>query len=357
MAYEYSDGNVDTITKLNRYFEESLPNYVSKAIYDQNPDIPNQLVQGAWSNIYNSVLTSISTPLKAGFGNTALMLAKPLSVIGGLRLTCLKAISSWYQYSAFMDTFKRGLSHMSMVYRKAAQDPTSVGYIVRDDIAVKNERTMEVLHEFAKASEAAGESGPMVLYNQAEALHDMSNHPWMRFGANAMTAFDGFTRAVLAAAETRGQVWDKFVDGGRTLDAKALKAAEQEIYEKMFDKSGMITDSAVDHASREIALNLDNPAVKNISAFVDRNKFMKPFLMFPRTSANMISMMNKFSPVSLFMKDYNRLALPGVDFTGEEIVEILQSKGIKVTGNLEVDGQAFQRLRHEIRGRKAIGLL
>ena len=359
MAYEYSDGNVDTITKLNRYFEESLPNYVSKAIYDQNPDIPNQLVQGAWSNIYNSVLTSISTPLKAGFGNTALMLAKPLSVIGGAALSGdIKAVKrGWYQYSAFMDTFKRGLSHMSMVYRKAAQDPTSVGYIVRDDIAIKNERTMEVLHEYAKASEAAGESGPMVLYNQAEALHDMSNHPWMRFGANAMTAFDGFTRAVLAAAETRGQVWDKFVDGGRTLDAKALKDAEQEIYEKMFDKSGMITDSAVDHASREIALNLDNPAVKNISAFVERNKFMKPFLMFPRTSANMIGMMNKFSPVSIFMKDYNRLALPGVDFTGEEIVEILQSKGIKVTGNLEVDGQAFQRLRQEIRGRKAIGTL
>ena len=104
-------------------------------------------------------------------------------------------------------------------------------------------------------------------------------------------------------------------------------------------------------------LNLDNPAVKNISAFVDRNKFMKPFLMFPRTSANMISMMNKFSPVSLFMKDYNRLAMPGVNFTGEEIAEILQSKGIKVTGVPEVDGQAFQRLRHEIRGRKAIGTI
>jgi len=357
MAYEYSDGNVDTLSKLNRYFEESLPNFASKALFDSNPEIPNQLVQGAWSNIYNSVLTSISTPLKAGFGNTALMLAKPLSVIGGAALSGdIKAIKrGWYQYSAFADTFKRGLSHMSMVYRKAAQDPTSVGYIVRDDIAVKNEKTMDVLRSFAESAEKAGESGPMVLYNQAEALNDLSNHPWFRFGANAMTAFDGFTRAVLGAAEARGRAWDKFVDGGRTLDAKSLKDAEQEIYEEMFDKSGMITDSAVDHASREIALNLDNPAVKNISAFVDRNKFMKPFLMFPRTSANMISMMNKFSPVSLFMKDYNRLAMPGVNFTGEEIAEILQSKGIKVTGVPEVDGQAFQRLRHEIRGRKAIG--
>ena len=100
------------------------------------------------------------------------MLAKPLSVIGGAALSGdIKAIKrGWYQYSAFADTFKRGMSHMSMVYRKAAQDPTSVGYIVRDDIAVKNEKTMDVLRSFAESAEKAGESGPMVLYNQMQKL-------------------------------------------------------------------------------------------------------------------------------------------------------------------------------------------
>ena len=30
MAYEYSDGNIDTLSKLNRYFEESLPTLLPK---------------------------------------------------------------------------------------------------------------------------------------------------------------------------------------------------------------------------------------------------------------------------------------------------------------------------------------
>jgi len=352
MAYEYTDGDVNTMSRLNNFFDQSL-NRIDKAFYDGQPEIPNQIVQGAWANIYNSVLTSISTPLKAGFGNSVLMLTKPMSVFAGAAMARdMKTLKrGWYQYSAFMDTFQKGLSHMNQVFRKASSDPTSVGYIVRDDIAVKNEQTMELLKEYATAAEARGESGPLALYNIAETLHDVSNNPVLRFGANAMTALDGFTRAVMANAEARGRAFDQFVDGGQELTEGSLKRVSDELYDSMFDKSGMITDKAVDYASREIALNLDNPSVTAISQFIDRNKFMKPFLMFPRTSANMISMTNKFSPVSLFMKDYNRLAMPGNNFSKDEIVEILTSKG------LEVSEQNFRNLRAEIRGRKAIGTM
>ena len=357
-AYEYSDGNVDTLYKLNRFFEESLP-AVQKAVFDGRPEIPNQIVQGAWANIYNSVLTSISTPLKAGFGNTALMLAKPIAVMGGAALSGNVQLvkRGWYQYSAFLDTFSKGLKHMGDVYSKAARNPMEVSYIMRDDLVRKNEETMTVLHEYAKAADAQGEHGPMVLYQTAQDLHDMSNHPWFRFGANAMTAFDGFTRAVLANVEARGRVWDKYLMKGDAPTGDLLKRAETELYESMFDKSGMITDKAVDFASREIALNLDGPGVKSLSGFIDQHKYLKPFLMFPKTSANMISMMNKYSPVSVFMKDYNKLAMPGRHFSIDEVKEILESKGIAFTGNPEIDEMAFNNLRAEIRGRKAIGSL
>jgi hypothetical protein len=63
----------------------------------------------------------------------------------------------------------------------------------------------------------------------------------------------------------------------------------------------------------------------------------------------MITMTNKFSPISLFLEDYNKLALPGQKFTADEIQRILKSKGLPVTE------EAFNNLRAEIRGRKAIG--
>ena len=64
MAYEFSDGNIDTLYKLQNFIHESLPN-VRKAFLDFQPEIPNQIMQGVWSNIYNSVLSSTVTPTKA----------------------------------------------------------------------------------------------------------------------------------------------------------------------------------------------------------------------------------------------------------------------------------------------------
>jgi len=349
-AYEYTDGDINTMSKLNEFANQSLGR-IDKAFYDNKPEIPNQIVQGAWANIYNSVLTSFGTPLRAALGNSVLMLTKPLSVFAGAAsFGDTKTLQrGWYQYSAFMDTFQKGFKHMGDVFKKASTDPNSVGYIMRDDLVLKNEQTMETLHEYALAAEKSGESGPLALYHMAETLQDVGNNPILRFGANAMTALDGFTRAVIANAEARGRAFDQFTKSGKTLTGDELKRISDNLYNDMFDSTGMITDEAVEYASREIALNLDNPAVKSISGFIDRNKFMKPFLMFPRTSANMITMTNKFSPISLFMEDYNKLALPGQRFTPDEIQRILQSKGLPVTE------EAFNNLRAEIRGRKAIG--
>ena len=357
MAWEATDGNIDTIAKLNRYVDESLTN-INKAFVDDTPEIPNVIVQGFWSNIYNSVLTSVSTPLKAGFANAALMLEKPFTVLGGAAMFGdMKTLRrGWYTYSAVADSLRKGLQHMSYVYRKAASDPTSVSYIMRDDLVKKNEQTMDILHSFAQASEKNGELGPMVLVQKAEALNDLANNPWLRFGANAMTALDGFARAVIANGEARARVYDKFIEGGRKLDAAGMKQAVEEHYNKMFDSSGMITDEAVDFASREIAMNLDNEGVTALSNFISKYPAIKPFLMFPRTSANIIAMANKHSPVSVFLKDYNRLALPGNNFTGEEIAEILESRGLKAT-DAEDAMRKFDTIRAEIRGRKAIGTI
>ena len=355
MAWEFSDGNIDTLSKLHNFVNQSLGN-IEKAFIDLQPEIPNQIVQGFWSNIYNSVLSSFSTPIKAFAGNAILMVQKPISIFAGAAaagdMQTIKRAA--YQYMAITDTFGKAFKHMSQVYSKAATDPSSVSYIMRDDLVAKNEATMDILHSFAMSAQKNGEDGPMVLYNMAENMQDIANHPWLRFGANAMTALDGFTRATLANIEARGRVYDRMIKHsyGPQLSKADLIKAENEVYDSMFDKSGMITDKAVDFASREIALNLDTDNVRSLSGLISRAPFLKPFLMFPRTADNMIGMVNKFSPVSVFMKDYNRIALPGQKFAREEMVEILEARGLPID---EFADQTFNNLRAEIRGRKAIG--
>tara|TARA_S200002703_G_scaffold18496_2_gene15084 strand:+ start:3449 stop:7315 length:3867 start_codon:yes stop_codon:yes gene_type:complete len=355
MAWEFSDGNIDTLYKLQNFIHESLPN-VRKAFLDFQPEIPNQIMQGVWSNIYNSVLSATTTPIRAAAGNLGGIIAKPITTFAGamVRRDMQTLRRASYQYFAIADTFGKAMHHMAFVFGKAARDPESVAYIVRDDIVAKNAETMSLLKASAEAYVKKGEHGPMMLYNIAETLQDLGNHPWLRYGANAMTALDGFTRSVMASAEARGQVFDEVLSkGGPMPTAKMMEDAADKHYYKMFDKNGMIQNSAVENASREIALNLDTGNVKALSSLIDRAPFLRAFVMFPRTSDNVIQMFDKYSPYSIFTKDYNRLAYKSIDdFSRKELKEIAAEYGIPED---EHTITKINQLRNEVLGRKAVG--
>jgi len=164
LAYEFSDGNINTMAKLNEYIKESLP-AIQKAVIDKHPDIPNVIVQGLYSNYYNSILTSATTPLKALFGNIGGMLAKPVSHLGGaaIGLDVRQFKRGWVAYSSILDSFKEGTKHMAKVFTMASKNPDSVSYAVREDMVARNEETMEILRSFAKAASERGEDGPDAL--------------------------------------------------------------------------------------------------------------------------------------------------------------------------------------------------
>ena len=82
MAYELTDGNVNTIARLNQYVKDST-NLFRKMIYDANPETQSVVLQGMWANIYNSMLSAFMTPIKAVVGGTGVLVAKPLSVLAG----------------------------------------------------------------------------------------------------------------------------------------------------------------------------------------------------------------------------------------------------------------------------------
>ena len=356
LAWEFSDGNIDTLYKLQNFIHESLPN-VRKAFLDFQPEIPNQIMQGVWSNIYNSVLSATTTPARAAAGNLGGIIAKPLTTFAGAAISRdMKTMRrAAYQYFALADTFSKAMHHMAFVFSKASRDPNSVSYIVRDDLVRKNEETMKLLKSSAEAYAKEGEMAPMLLYNVAETLQDLGNHPWLRYGANAMTALDGFTRSVLASAEARGQVFDEvFSRGGPVPTKKALKDAADKHYYKMFDTKGMIQNSAVENASRELALNLDTENVKIMSNLVSRIPALRAFIMFPRTSDNVIQMFDKYSPYSVFTEQVNTLAYANLDEMSRiDVKAIAQKYGIPDDEHMYTK---VAQLKAETLGRKAVGM-
>ena len=356
LAYEMTDGEINSISKLNQYVRHSTGT-ISKAFYDARPDMPSVWMQGVWSNIYNSVLSAISTPIKAGASNFALMIERPLATFIGAAATgeteALRRASYMYFYG-IGDTLQRSFGHMSEVFKRANQDPSSVGYIVRDDIARRNQEQMETLHAFANAKAEEGMLGPQAMMVHVEELNALSEHPLLRFGANAMTALDGFTRSYVANIEAKGLAYDQLIKKGDKIDAKRLRAIARNHYNQMFDSTGMITDKAVDAASREIAMNLDSDSVRSLSALINRIPGLRPFLMFPRTSVNMLKFTGSHNPLAVFHDDLNAFSRKFEEMDFNKVEELLTSRGLPVDENIET---TYSMARAELRGRKAIGAL
>ena len=354
MMWEMSDGNIDTLAKMHTFVNNSLP-MLNKGFIDLQPEIPNVILTGMKSTLYNSVLSAFATPIKAGQANAVLTAIKPLSVFAGAITDVRTLKRAAYQYSNLGDHIFKGMRHMGFVFKKASLDPTSVNYMLREDMASKNEATMNALKAFAESAEKDGNVGPMVLYTLAEQINDIANHPVLRFGGNAMASLDGFVRAFMGNVEVKGNIYDRMVNVPGTVPPKdVLRKAEKEHYDALFDKHGMINDSAVDFASREIAFNLDTEGSKSLSSLVKAYPVLGNILLFPRTGDNAIGMAFKFAPITAFSKDIDKLAGLSKNFTRNQMAEALQSRGIKVDEYIDVK---FRNLRAEIRGRKAIAVM
>jgi len=356
LAYEVTDGKISSMSALNTYIRNTTGT-VSKAFFDARADMPSAWTQGVWANIYNSVLSAVGTPLKAALSNTVLMIERPIATFAGALMHGDVATlrRAHYMYNIGIgETVQRSFAHMNQIFKRASVDPSSVGYIMRDDIARANESQMTLLRSFSDAAEAEGNFGPSIVTNQIEAMNDLAEHPVLRFGANAMTGFDGFTRSFIGNIEARGRAYDKLMQNGGRITEDRVRAMARNVYNEMFDETGMITDKAVEYASREIAMNLDNTAVSALNELIKQAPAIKPFLMFPKTSTNMMRFAGSHNPLGIFVKDWNAFKLP-IDQMDENVVrELLSSRGIPIDENAAA---AYNTIRAELKGRKAIGTL
>lgn len=350
-AYEATGGNVTTVNALNQWYRKST-GILSKAVFDGDPEVPSVVMQGIWSTIYNSILSATVTPLRAWAGNTVGMLLKPTTLLVGsaLRGDAKTFKRGLVQYGALNETLQKSYEHFSLVLRRLQDDPDSVRYAVRDDIVTQNNQIMETLEQYAKAKESEGEAGPMVMFQTARILRDFNNHPLVRYSANAMGAGDAFTRAFMSNVEARGRAYDELVQSGKPINAENMQAAQKKLYSQMFDSDGLIKDEVVDYTSREIAMNLDTPLSSGLSQLINRVPALRPFMMFPRTSMNILSFTNKHSPLARWVGESGKILDMAKMRDPGEIDQFMRSRGYSTYSEAD-----FDSIVAETRGRIAIG--
>jgi len=363
LAYELTDGKIDTMVKLSKYIDDSVFN-LGKGIIDTSPGTENLLISGIWANIYNSVLSGIGTPIAAIAGNLGGIVSKPVATFGGALInTDLKTLQrSWMAYSAVGDTLGKALPYAGSVFRKASQDPDSVRGITRTDLVMARQEKMQLIKNIAKTEADKGNTGLQQFVRVIELLDDMARNPWLRLGPNALTAVDGLTSAFIANANSRFMALDELAKMGKKATRAEVKQIADKRYAEMFNSNGLITDKATKWASDELALNLSSPIASGVQDVTKYLPVAKPFMMFQTTGVNMTEMLGKYSPVAVaFQRDINDLAFTPLQkllANEDKIDELLTVRGYDIT-TMDPMSKAnrIAEIQAETKGRKAIGAL
>ena len=359
LANEFTDGDVDSLFKLHMDASNRLGVF-KKAIVDGNPNVPSIINKVWWSNIFNSNLSAMATPAKAAVGNLTGLLGRGLATISGAVLhgDTERATKAMVAHFALDDTLQKAMNHMKLVFKKTSINPKEVSFIMRDDIAIKEEKALTYLRSFADAASENGEDGASMLLSVYDDLDALAQDPVLRFGGNAMTAFDGFAKSVTANTEAKYRVLNKLVQSGEEITDKSFKKAVDEMYTSMQGENGLFNDETVEAINREIALNADSPIVDAFNNFLKLFPAARTFIRYPRTTANVIETFGRWGPAGALASDYRKMWGAGAksldSFSFEEIADILQSKGRVVDENAI---ETFQMLRYETQGKVALGSL
>lgn len=363
-AFAFTNGDVDTMYKLNNYVRKNLSN-IHKAFIDGDPEIPNHIVQGFWANFYNSTLSATATPIKAFLGNAGGLIARPItSMAGALMEGDLKFIRrAAYQYAGFGDAFMQAWNKSGQFLKLAAENPAAADALGRPDLLIKQERNLSLLDTFAEAALKDGNDGPAILLEIVRNQQNMAGNQWMAFSKNMMSAWDIGVKAFIATAEARGNAIDTVLSTGASfrdysrISRKAKKKIIDAEFNSMWEADGLQLkkDVSARYMSSEIALNLDGALSNGINEIVKNYPMLKPWFLFPRTSTNMVGMFQKYSPLQTISSDFWDFATPGKNLDQipfDHMEAVLKKKGITPKDDYF---STFTQMRYEMKGRMAAG--
>jgi len=359
-SYALSHGDVDTIMKLNKYVENELT--WKGLIKSPDPNRVNTFTKSLWAVRYNNILSGPAA-LAALVGNTGSLILKPINSFLGAGIESITKGSieplkkAVYYHAAVRETNRRALTDAFQTLKMVNNDPKAMMGRIREDFVLKEDKTWEIFESLVPHWEATNNRGMLIQYQIAKNAHEMSKMSALRYGMTGMSGVDSYTNTALATHISRLRAWDDVFTKHGKVTPELLRIAEKKHYATMFDKNGLIKDSAVKSAAGEIALNLDDGIATYMNKATTAVPLLKGALMFPRTGMNSVKMASSYTPL---------MAIPGLNkysavlHAGNSIdkkIAALAQHGIDYHTTPNADA-IFQNLKNEYTGRLAFsGLL
>ena len=175
---ELTDGRSFTINALNETMANSFKN-AKKLLYDADPETPNLIGKAIRGNVFNSMLASIETPLRALYGNISGTVFEPFNMMAGAMVRGdLRAMQDyWMAYTSINDTLSKSMDMAGKMFTKAAQNSDQIKGATDLDFVIKQDQKIDLLRKTAELEAKRGNKGYANLVGLYTEMIEMNRHP------------------------------------------------------------------------------------------------------------------------------------------------------------------------------------
>ena len=363
--YEATDGRVYDISTIQDTANQSLK-WSRPRFSNADPKTPNLVGQAIRGNWFNSMLSSVGTPVRATLGNFGGIIDEPVSYFAGAALRWdMESISKgFYAYRSLGDIHRKAFPLMGRLYTKAAQNIDNVERATDIDFVIKQDAKLEGLRRLANNEAAKGNTGYSVMLEQYISLNELAMDPVLRFNSNAMTGLDGLPQSMYANSEARFMALEEMARKGDDFNPDEILSIANKEYNSMFDSTGsLLKDKAAKYGADRISLRRNTVMSDGLNNFLKKYPSARLLFPFPGVQANIISLVDETIPLPLrsWQKDINDLAYTSMKTFSEEpglVRRVLENRGYNVDTMDEVAQLgAITRLKNKTVGRKALSTI
>ncbi len=356
MAYDMSNGDVNTIAKLNAWAKTQINPMTAVVGSKFGSTSFNENLQGV---IYNNVLSGLSAG-RAMVGGISSLALKPIDYLVGAGVRGVMKgdfndlRKGLYAFGVEFDVMGRALNEGFQTFKKASNDPESMMQMLRKDYSFQaSKNTEEILDRMELQYERNGDFGNLFLSRWNKANRYLSMSKFMRYGTNAMLGIDRATNIMTATMVSKFNAWDEAYTVGQKMDPEKLLAAQEKHYAKVFDpKTDLIKDSWTKQQAADIALNETTGIGNFLSKATSKIPALKAFMMFPNTGINQARKAISYTPFGA-IPNSTRSAKALMASTPEQIDEVMVLHNISPDDPAKL--QILDNMKTEYTGRLVVG--
>jgi len=259
-------------------------------------DIPKRIRSEMRSVFYNSILSSLKTPVKAIVGTNLISVLRPFQAyLGAAFWGGANRKHEMYLAAAQIDSIGQGLAEGLMMFKHnwdLGVNRQSQSYVGRFDFE-KDIQNFKALEPYMSKYGTEFEKGS---YGALNTIVDLNNNPWMRYSQNAMGAGDALARTIIGRMEMRMRAARTALESGVDLDdinawaVKNEEAFRKEIFKKDRHQKWIVSDKAARLAGDEAAMT--KALEGHVAGFEQISKItgMRMFFPFVRTGFNALNL-------------------------------------------------------------------